>query len=169
MFSYCTIKKVGHQLAGAALSLLACAATSPGDTVPPRDRASKLEKFFESHHCPSPRHTEDYLRAADANHLDYRLLPAISIIETQCGSSRRLNNRWGWTLAKHDFPTVRSGIDFVAAQLANGYFYRDKTTYEKLLAYNPSPRYAQVVKHLMEKIERMEGAHEHQALRPVTP
>jgi hypothetical protein len=146
-------------LASGAAGLLGCETTTLRDVMAPRDRASKLERFFDLYHCPGPRHTGDYLRAADAYHLDYRLLPAISIIESKCGSYRRWNNRWGWT-AVRGFSTVPAGIDFVASRLSDSYFYKDKTTDEKLLAYNPSPRYAQVVKRLMEEIENWEYGHD---------
>jgi hypothetical protein len=146
---------INQSLLVAALSLLAGSTLSTGDTVSPQERASRLERFFDSYHCPSPRHTSDYLRAADAYHLDYRLLPAISVIESKCGFYPRLNNRWGWTSSR-GFSTVRAGIDFIAGRLADGYFYKDKTTDEKLLIYNPSPRYARFVKRLMEEIEDLD-------------
>ena len=140
--------------AGAALYLFGCETISPSDVTPPAGRESKLESFFESYHCSRPFYTADYLHAADTYHLDYRLLPAISIIESKCGEYRRWNNRWGWSA--QGFSTVRAGIDFVASRLAEGDFYKDKTTEEKLLLYNPSPRYTLVVKRLMGQIENLE-------------
>lgn len=150
------MRKFGFVLAGAVLSLFVCETISPGDVAPPPGRASKLESFFESHHCPHPFYTTDYLRAADTYHLDYRLLPAISIIESKCGEYRRWNNRWGWSAAR-GFSTVRAGIDFIASRLAESDFYRDKSTEEKLLVYNSSPRYTRVVKQLMGEIEDLEN------------
>ncbi len=150
------VRRVIQSIGWAAFSLTAGNTIPAADTVSPQQRAIRLEKFFDSYHCPSPRHTGDYLRAADAHHLDYRLLPAISVIESQCGIYPRLNNRWGWTSAR-GFPTVRAGIDFISSRLANSYFYRDKTTDGKLLSYNPSPRYALLVKGLMREIESLES------------
>jgi hypothetical protein len=150
------IKKLLYAVAGAACCLFPSETISPSDVVPPPGRADKLESFFESYHCPQPFYTADYLRAADTYHLDYRLLPAISIIESKCGQYRKWNNRWGWT-AVHGFSTVRAGINFVASRLAQSYFYKDKTTEGKLLVYNPSPRYSQVVKQLMGEIEDLEN------------
>ena len=51
----------------------------------PDGRVSKLERFFQSYGCPSPHYSADYIRAADAHQLDYRLLPAISLVESTCG------------------------------------------------------------------------------------
>jgi hypothetical protein len=153
------VTRVVRSLLVTAFSLIVCKSTSIGDTVSPQERASRLERFFNSYHCPSPRHTGDYLRAADAYHLDYRLLPAISVIESQCGFYPRLNNRWGW-MSERGFSTVRAGIDFVSGRLAESYFYKDKTTDGKLRSYNPSPRYARLVKRLMAEIENLESAHD---------
>jgi hypothetical protein len=137
--------------------LFVCGTISSGDVPPPPGRANRLESFFESHHCPRPFYAADYLSAADTYHIDYRLLPAISIIESRCGEYRRWNNRWGWT-AVHGFSTVRAGIDFIASRLTESDFYKDKTTEEKLLLYNPRPRYTRIVKGLMGEIEDLESA-----------
>jgi hypothetical protein len=125
-----------------------------GDTAPPPDdRVTKVEMFFRSYGCPAPHHAVDYVRAADTHALDYRLLPAISVVESTCGTYERLNNHWGWNSAKTGFPTVQAGIDFVASQLAHGYYYRDKHLDRKLLTYNPRPQYSSLVKRLMHEID----------------
>ncbi len=68
----------------------------PAATFKPDPRIGRLEKFFKIYHCPAPHSTFEYLRAADGYGLDYRLLPAVSIRETQCGvTERQRNNRWG--------------------------------------------------------------------------
>ena len=42
-------------------------------------RVEKLVAFFRAYRCPQPFHVQEYLRAADANAIDYRLLPAVSV------------------------------------------------------------------------------------------
>lgn len=150
------MKGLLYALAGAAFCLFGCETISPSDVTPPPGRESKLESFFESYNCPRPFYTSDYLQAADTYHLDYRLLPAISVVESKCGEYRRWNNRWGWSA--RGFSTVRAGIDFIASKLADGDFYKDKTTEGKLLLYNPRPQYTRVVKRLMGEIENLENA-----------
>ena len=110
-----------------AFCLFSSETISPRDVTPPQGGRSNWNEFFESYHCPSPFYTAEYLRAADTYHLDYRLLPAISIIESKCGEYRHWNNRWGWTTVR-GFSTVRAGIDFIASRLAEADFYKDKTT-----------------------------------------
>ena len=117
-------------------------------------RVEKLETFFQSYGCPEPHHVQDYLLAADAYGLDYRLLPALSVRESTCGWHARWNNFWGWDSAQTGFESVTRGIDFVSRRLAFGRYYCGKTVDEKLRTYNQSnPAYADEVRKLMQEIE----------------
>jgi hypothetical protein len=120
---------------------------------PADERGLKLKTFFESYRCPAPYHIQDYLREADKNSIDYRLLPAISVRESTCGRHARLNNHWGWDSARTGFASVREGIRNVARALALGKNYRDKSIDGKLKTYNPNPRYAAQVLRLMGEID----------------
>jgi len=76
----------------------------------PDPRIARLEKFFESYHCPAPHHTSEYLRAADSYRLDYRLLPAVSIRETLCGrTEKQQHNAWGVGMASGDWLLIARG------------------------------------------------------------
>jgi len=116
-------------------------------------RQGRLETFFQSFGCPTPHHVQEYLGAADAFDIDYRLLPAISVLESTCGIYQRLNNRWGWDSARKGFASFRAGLEYIARQLAQGPYYRGKTLEEKVHMYNPKPEYAVQVKKLMRKID----------------
>jgi hypothetical protein len=129
---------------------LARAANAP--TQPADERRLKLQAFFESYRCPAPYHVEDYLREADKNAIDYRLLPAISVRESTCGRHGRLNNHWGWDSARSGFSSVKAGIRYLARTLALGPRYKDKTVDGKLKIYNPNLQYVAEVMHLMEEI-----------------
>jgi hypothetical protein len=129
-------------------------APSPlGGRADTEERARKLEAFFLAHGCPQPFHVEDYLQAADLNGLDYRILPAVSVLETTCGVYAYRNNRWGWASARVGFLSVAHGIRYIAQQLAWGRYYRGKDVDEKLLVYNPNRQYVRDVKHLMLEID----------------
>lgn len=119
----------------------------------PDGRVSKLERFFQSYGCPSPHYSADYIRAADAHQLDYRLLPAISLVESTCGLHEQRNNRWGWNSGKKAFASIPNGIYFITAQLAHGFYYRNKKIPAKLLTYNPFPEYSTQVQRLMREID----------------
>jgi hypothetical protein len=138
----------------AVIGLMTCAAITANDTVAPQDqRIFRLEAFFKAYNCPEPLHVDDYLRAADAYQIDYRMLPAISLIETTCGSFERLNNHWGWDSAQTGFASVEEGIHFIASQLAENPYYKDKTLEQKLWMYNPDAQYVTQVRRLMRQIQ----------------
>jgi len=115
-------------------------------------RLSRLEKFFGDRNCPLRELAKDFLVAADQNRLDWRLLPSISIIESSGGKDYKNNNVLGWGSAKSKFPSVRAGIQYVAAQLGKSKRYKDKDIDNKLQTYNPVPQYCQRVKAVMRAI-----------------
>jgi hypothetical protein len=127
---------------------------TPAHRGVPDGRMVRLETFFDLHGCPAPHHTVDYVRAADHYALDYRLLPAISVVESTCGQYCRLNNYWGWDSARTGFLSVPSGINYITKQLARGVYYRGVSLDQKLHAYNPGWRYAASIKKLMREIDQ---------------
>lgn len=116
-------------------------------------RIGRLEKFFHLYRCPDPLYISDYLRIADENELDYRLLPAISIRETQCGIYEKGNNRLGFHPEEATFPTVLAGIEFIGRRLAEHPYYKGKSLADKLFKYNPRPAYPGEVQWIMRQIE----------------
>jgi hypothetical protein len=112
-------------------------------------RLRRLQEFFGQRDCPLREAAADFLIAADRNDLDWRLLPSISIIESSGGKDYRKNNVFGWDSCREGFTSVREGIQFVAAQLANSKLYKDKTLDNKLSTYNPLPDYPRRVKAVM--------------------
>ena len=141
------------------LSVLAFAVSAHANVVPDNaaaiedKRHERLETFFQSFGCPAPYHAREYVGAADSNAIDYRLLPAISVLESTCGIYQRKNNRWGWASARKGFASFRAGLEYIAHQLAEGRYYKNKTLEEKVHTYNPSPQYARLVDKLMHKID----------------
>jgi len=138
-----------------AAAVFGVASISSADTTPNLndDRTAKLESFFRNYHCPAPFLAAEYVAAADANSIDYRLLPAVSVRESTCGRHARLNNRWGWNSAKSGFTSLAHGIHYIARELASGRYYRGKTLEAKLRMYNPNPKYPAEIRKLMLEIE----------------
>ncbi len=116
-------------------------------------RPERLEAFFQSFGCPAPHHVKEYLGTADSFDIDYRLLPAISVLESTCGVHQRLNNRWGWDSARKGFASFRAGLEYIAHQLTEGRYFKGKTLEEKVHMYNPKPEYSLLIKKLMRKID----------------
>lgn len=149
-------RRIGMAAAGFAICI-----ASTADQRPPLlvvlaqdPRVTRLERFFQHYNCPAPYHVSEYLRASDGYDLDYRLLPAISVRESQCGLTERLpNNHWGYHPGRQSFPSVEAGIDYVARQLAQNRYYRGKSLPDKLFVYNPRRAYPNEVQRIMRQIE----------------
>jgi len=131
----------------------------PNPSVDSNDpRLLRLVQFFGDRDCPLKEAAADFLIAADQNHLDWRLLPSISMIESSGGKDFKNNNVFGWNSDRDSFPSVRLGIHFVASQLAKSKLYRGKNVEGKLLVYNPLPGYVARVKAVMHMLERDDRA-----------
>src|SRR3984885_3237396 len=115
-------------------------------------RLSRLQKFFGDRDCPLRDSAKDFLVAADQTHLDWRLLPSISFIESSGGKDYTNNNVFGWDSCKERFTSVRAGIHYVAAQLGKSRRYKDKDIDSKLQTYNPLPEYSQRVRAVMRSL-----------------
>ena len=115
-------------------------------------RLRRLQEFFSARECPLQDAAADFLIAADRNDLDWRLLPSISMVESSGGKDYKNNNVFGWDSCREGFSSVREGIHFVAARLANSKLYKDKALDDKLSTYNPQPGYPGRVKAVMNSL-----------------
>lgn len=57
--------------------------------------------------------------AADRHGLDWRLMPVISVLESQGGITACGGNAWGFARCEVEFPSFEAGIPVVAATLAS--------------------------------------------------
>src|SRR5579875_3181716 len=87
------------------LGLLLTPLGVPSDTVPvgrlqpakrpshirPDVRATRLQRFLNRIHSPVAPLSAEFVREADENHLDWRLLPSISVVESSGGKYYRNN------------------------------------------------------------------------------
>lgn len=116
-------------------------------------RTDRLKKYFARLRCPVSYLAEDFIHAADDNHLDWRLLPSISVIESGGGKVYRNNNIFGWANGDHLFPTLRSAINEVAFKLGKSALYRNRDIDGKLRIYNSEVEaYPDNVKAVMNQI-----------------
>ena len=125
-------------------------------------RYTELDAFFAKHKCPY-RNSDAYIKAADKNGLDWRLMPALSIAEESCGLHNPSNNLFGFYMcikvdakghctetAIRPFKTIDDGVYYVADALAHAKVYAGKTLKQKLHVYNSvNPLYAGIVLGLM--------------------
>jgi hypothetical protein len=115
-------------------------------------RYLKLRTFMDRYDCPVRHLAQDFLAASDRNHLDWRLLPSISLVESGGGKVYRNNNIMGWANGKKRFASVPAGIHHVAHALRHAGPYRHKDLDALLLTYNPNPIYPKRVKGFMKEL-----------------
>jgi hypothetical protein len=101
-------------------------------------RLERIREFFKQRDCPAHEYAEDFLRAADENQLDWRLLPSLSLVESGGGKQCRNKNMFGWDNGRQAFTSHQAGIYLVAARLHNSDLYRDKNLHQVLRTYNPA-------------------------------
>jgi hypothetical protein len=121
-----------------------------GPSIDPRQET--LQRFFRNCDCPAEAYTVEFLAAADAYNLDWRLLPSISFLESTGGKTTRHNNLFGWDQGRARFASPADGIYEVGYRLANSETYRDRSLDTVLTIYNPVGQYAQQVKSVMRRI-----------------
>lgn len=115
-------------------------------------REAILRKFFKENRCPIEPYSGLFVSEADAYHLDWRLLPSLSIVESGGGKHARGYNLFGWANGKTTFDSISDAVHHVAATLALGKAYRGKDLEAKLLTYNHRAEYKSVVTDVMKKI-----------------
>ena len=107
------------------------------------DRENTLRAFFLKYKSPLIDYSGTFIKVADENNLDYRLLPAISCIESSCG--KRLipdsYNPFGWGIYGNNvlkFKDYDEGIAKVGEGLNKNYVAKGFDTPEKIAPiYNP--------------------------------
>jgi hypothetical protein len=121
--------------------------------TPPKDpRVEKLNGFFKKLDCPVAGMAQDFVRVADKNHLDWRLLPSIAVVESGGGKTYRHNNIFGWNQGNQSFSSIRSGLEVVGYKLGQSPLYSQRDSLGKLRIYNENEDYAHSVISLMNRI-----------------
>lgn len=105
-------------------------------------KAAQIDSYFAERGMPLAGKGAKFIEAAEANGLDWRLLPAIAVRESSGGKQACGANVFGWASCRMTFKTIDEAIDYVAWNLGGknprtAAFYAGKTTAEKLNAYNP--------------------------------
>lgn len=119
-------------------------------------RLARLTYFLEANKSPVSDLAVDFIAAADRHGLDWRLLPAIAMVESGAGVAHARNNIFGWNSAKTGFKSVREGIYVVAGRLAKSRIYREKDLDGVLRTYNRNSGYSGRVKKFMLKVSATE-------------
>lgn len=121
------------------------------------NRTQQLQAYLTSHNSPLAPYAKVFVAKADEYQLDWRLVPAISGVESTFGKNlpRNSYNAYGWNGGNFTFKNWEDGIDTVSKTLRVNYI--DKrgadTVWEIASIYAPpSTTWAGKVNYFMEKI-----------------
>lgn len=120
-------------------------------------RVAKLEKFLSSYNSPLTGYAKDFVYFADENGLDYRLVPAITGVESTFGKRipKDSYNAYGWANGNYEFRSWQDSIATVSSTLKDKYVDNGATTINKIarIYAPPSTTWAGKVKYFMSKID----------------
>lgn len=139
------------------------------ENIPPQElqneasidpRITKLENYLNSKKSPLAPYAATFVLAADTNELDYRMLPAITGIESSFGVHLipASHNPFGWGGGRIYFKDYNEAIFKVANGLKKGYVDRGAKTVNQIAPIYCPPNaqhWAGAVNSIMNQIEKI--------------
>lgn len=130
-------------------------------------RAQVLSEYFQKYNSPFEYHAQDFVDAADEYGVDWKLVPAISGVESTFGKHSYGYNAWGWGIYGDNrlgFNSWRDGIFTVTGGLKKGYIDKGLTNpYSMNRAYAASKTWGWRVDYFMKDMESFEEKNRPQA------
>lgn len=124
------------------------------------NRGKILKAYLTSHNSPLTSSSDTFVKTADKYNLDWKLVAAISGVESTFGQQIPHNsyNAWGWGIyGDHRiyFGSWDEGIETISKGLRENYIdkWGADDVYEIGRSYAASPTWAQRVTYFMEKID----------------
>lgn len=122
-------------------------------------RVKVLRDYLKTYNSPLAQNAQDFVRFADENSLDWRLVAAISGVESTFGKQIPYNsyNAWGWGIYGSNtfgFKSWEDGISTISKGLRQNYLNKwgAKDIYQVGKIYAASPTWAQRVVFFMTKM-----------------
>ena len=116
-------------------------------------QVENVRAYLVQRNSPLAQYAQEIVKAANEYGIDYRLVPAISIIESSGGiHTFRTYNAWGW--GKKNFSSWEEGIWAVSKGLGN-YYAKGLNTPQKISVYYCPPsagEWARKVSFVMKQI-----------------
>lgn len=147
-------------LAGSSAALLKPIAPETSDS-----RVRILREYLEKYNSPLVPFAGTFVETADKYNLDWKLVAAISGVESTFGHQIPYEsfNGWGWGIYGDNmirFSSWNEGIETISEGLRNKYINKwgAKNVYEIGRYYASSPTWAQRVEYFMNKIEEFQTA-----------
>lgn len=133
-------------------------------------RAEILHAYLAKYNSPMQYQAQDFIDAADANGLDWKLLPAIAGVESTFGKFIPGGyNAWGWGVYGNQaiyFKSWREGMFTVSAGLRKNYINRGLTNPAAInRMYSTSSRWSTNVNYFLTDIEKFEAQYERNQAR----
>ncbi|MBI4999188.1 glucosaminidase domain-containing protein [Candidatus Gottesmanbacteria bacterium] len=120
-------------------------------------RVEKLRKFLKFYNSLLLPYSQLFVNEADEYGLDWRLVPAITGVESTFGKQIPFNsyNAYGWVNGAYYFKSWEDSIEIVSKTLKENYIDRGADTVEKIapIYAPPSKTWAWKVAYFMEKLE----------------
>lgn len=129
------------------------------------NRHAVLEKFFKRYNSPLAENIDTFIEVADRYHIDYRLLPAISCIESSCGKKLIPGsyNPFGWGIYGKNaiyFKNFDHAIRTVAEGLSKNYFSKGYDTPEEIAPIYTPPAHGHWLRSVNFFIGQMSDIHD---------
>lgn len=126
-------------------------------------RVVVLGKFLESYNSPLAEHAETFVKMADQNRLDWRLLASIAGVESTFARNMPADshNAWGWGIYGDNtlyFKSYDEAIETISKTLREKYMdtWNARDVDEIGTYYAASPTWASRVSYFMDKIHEFE-------------
>lgn len=120
-------------------------------------RVETLRKFLNSHKSPLADYAKELVITSDKYGLDWRLVPAISGVESTFGKRipQGSYNAYGWANGEYRFKSWEDSIEIVSKTLRTKYIDRGAPSINKIARRYapPSSTWARNVKFFMYKID----------------
>lgn len=129
------------------------------------DRTKILRKYLEQYNSPLAKHADTFIKEADKYNIDWRLITAISGVESTFAHFLPFNsyNAWGWGIYGDNiyyFKSYDDGIQTISKGIRQDYMNKwgAKDVYQIGRIYAASPTWASRVDYFMEKIDEFAKA-----------
>lgn len=153
------------------LSVSICRASSPeaGESAVPKFREVSepvfdyrvytLRKFLSQFDSPLTPYSSEFIKEADYYGIDYRLVPAISGVESTFGKQIPIGsyNAYGWVNGNYNFRSWPDSIQIVSKTLKNNYIDKGAVSIVRIakIYAPPSSTWGSKVTYFVSKIDTL--------------
>lgn len=154
-------KALAYDQSAEQSAIFAAPQTVPSQQVKQDNRAEILKAYLTQYNSPLADHADTFIKEADANNLDWRMVAAISGVESGFGEAipPYSYNAWGFGVYGNNvrgFTSWDDGITVVSTALRQEYMNNRGATnvYQIGATYAASPTWAYRVQGYMDAIEQ---------------